>query len=70
MHIAFLLAHLSFAIYQSNPCYRFYMLVNPHIRIFQSFIVVSFHFDSKTGIPHLHIVANRIDNMGNTNDTQ
>lgn len=30
--------------------------------------VVSFHFDSKSGIPHLHIVANRIDNMGNTND--
>lgn len=30
--------------------------------------VVSLHFDSKSGIPHLHIVANRIDNMGNTND--
>ena len=30
--------------------------------------VVSIHFDSKSGIPHLHIVANRIDNMGNTND--
>lgn len=23
---------------------------------------------AKSGIPHLHIVANRIDNMGNTND--
>ena len=30
--------------------------------------LVSLHFDSKSGIPHLHIVANRIDNMGNTND--
>ncbi len=30
--------------------------------------VVSLHLDSKSGIPHLHIVANRIDNMGNTND--
>lgn len=30
--------------------------------------VVSLHFDSKSGIAHLHIVANRIDNMGNTND--
>lgn len=30
--------------------------------------VVSLHTDSKSGIPHLHIVANRIDNMGNTND--
>ena len=30
--------------------------------------VVSLHFDSKSGIPHLHIVANRIDNMSNTND--
>ena len=30
--------------------------------------VVSLHFDSKSGIPHLHIVANRIDNMGNTNN--
>ena len=30
--------------------------------------MVSLHFDSKSGIPHLHIVANRIDNMGNTND--
>lgn len=30
--------------------------------------VVSLHFDSKSGIPHLHIVSNRIDNMGNTND--
>ena len=30
--------------------------------------VVSLHFDSKSGIPHLHIVANRINNMGNTND--
>ena len=30
--------------------------------------VVSLHFDSKSGIPHLHIVANRIDNIGNTND--
>ena len=30
--------------------------------------VVSLHFDSKCGIPLLHIVANRIDNMGNTND--
>ena len=30
--------------------------------------VVSLHFDSKSGIPHLHIVANRIDNMGYTND--
>jgi len=30
--------------------------------------VVSLHTDSKSGIPHLHIVANRIDNMGKTND--
>lgn len=30
--------------------------------------VVSLHIDSKSGIPHLHIVANRVDNMGNTND--
>jgi len=30
--------------------------------------VVSLHTDSKSGIPHLHIVANRIDNNGNTND--
>lgn len=30
--------------------------------------IVSLHTDSKSGIPHLHIVANRIDNMGNTND--
>ena len=30
--------------------------------------VVSLHTDSKSGIPHLHIVSNRIDNMGNTND--
>lgn len=30
--------------------------------------VVSLHTDSKSGIPHLHIVANRIDNMGRTND--
>ena len=30
--------------------------------------VVSLHTDSKSGIPHLHIVANRKDNMGNTND--
>ena len=30
--------------------------------------VVSLHFYIKSGIPHLHIVANRIDNMGNTND--
>ena len=29
--------------------------------------MVSLHFDSKSGIPHLHIVANRIDNMGYTN---
>ena len=30
--------------------------------------VVSLHTDSKSGIPHLHIVANRIDNTGKTND--
>lgn len=30
--------------------------------------VVSLHIDSKSGIPHLHIVANRIDNTGKTND--
>ena len=36
--------------------------------IMNSQYVVSLHFDSKSGIPHLHIVANRIDNMGNTND--
>lgn len=30
--------------------------------------VVSLHTDSKSGIPHLHIVANRIDDMGKTND--
>ena len=30
--------------------------------------VVSLHTDSKSGIPHLHIVANRIDNMGKPND--
>ncbi len=30
--------------------------------------VVSLHTDSKSGIPHLHIVANRIDNMDKTND--
>lgn len=30
--------------------------------------VVSLHIDSKSGIPHLHIVVNRVDNMGNTND--
>lgn len=30
--------------------------------------VVSLHTDSKSGIPHLQIVANRIDNMGKTND--
>lgn len=30
--------------------------------------VVSLHTDSKSGIPHLHIVANCIDNNGNTND--
>ena len=30
--------------------------------------IVSLHTDSKSGIPHLHIVANRIDNMGKTND--
>lgn len=30
--------------------------------------VVSLHTDSKSSIPHLHIVANRIDNMGRTND--
>ncbi len=30
--------------------------------------VVSLHTDSKSSIPHLHIVANRIDNTGKTND--
>ena len=30
--------------------------------------VVSLHTDSKSGIPHLHIVANHIDNTGKTND--
>lgn len=39
-----------------------------HTNIKNSQYVVSLHFDSKSGIPHLHIVANRIDNMGNTND--
>ena len=41
-------------------------LINTNIK--NSQYVVSLHFDSKSGIPHLHIVANRIDNMGNTND--
>ena len=41
-----------------------------HTNIKNSQYVVSLHFDSKSSIPHLHIVANRIDNMGNTNDTQ
>ena len=39
-----------------------------HTNIKNSQYVVSLHFDSKSSIPHLHIVANRIDNMGNTND--
>ena len=39
-----------------------------HTNIKNSQYVVSLHFDSKSDIPHLHIVANRIDNMGNTND--
>ena len=39
-----------------------------HTNIKNSQYVVSLHLDSKSGIPHLHIVANRIDNMGNTND--
>ncbi len=39
---------------------------NTNIR--NSQYVVSLHTDSKSGIPHLHIVANRIDNMGKTND--
>ena len=39
-----------------------------HTNIKNSQYVVSLHFDSKSNIPHLHIVANRIDNMGNTND--
>ncbi|MCD8305989.1 MAG: relaxase/mobilization nuclease domain-containing protein [Prevotella sp.] len=30
--------------------------------------VVSLHADSKSGIRHLHILVNRIDNEGNTND--
>ena len=30
--------------------------------------IVALHFDSRSGIPHLHIVANRVDNSGNTND--
>lgn len=38
------------------------------INIKNSQYVVSLHTDSKSGIPHLHIVANRIDNNGNTND--
>ncbi len=41
-------------------------LRNTNIR--NSQYVISLHTDSKSGIPHLHIVANRIDNMGNTND--
>ncbi len=41
-------------------------LRNTNIR--NSLYVVSLHTDSKSGIPHLHIVANRIDNMGKTND--
>ena len=39
-----------------------------HTNIKNSQYVVSLHLDSKSGIPHLHIVANRIGNMGNTND--
>ena len=39
-----------------------------HTNIKNSQYVVSLHFDSKSGIPHLHIVVNRVDNMGNTND--
>lgn len=41
-------------------------LRNTNIR--NSQYVVSLHTDSKSGIPHLHIVVNRIDNMGKTND--
>lgn len=44
---------------------------NSHLKptnIKNSQYVVSLHTDSKSGIPHLHIVANRIDNMGKTND--
>ena len=49
-----------------RPKNRDVKLKNTNIK--NSQYVVSLHFDSKSGIPHLHIVANRIDNMGNTND--
>ncbi len=39
---------------------------NTNIR--NSQYIISLHTDSKSGIPHLHIVVNRIDNMGRTND--
>lgn len=47
----------------SKPAKKFR---NTNIR--NSQYVISLHTDSKSGIPHLHIVANRIDNMGKTND--
>lgn len=49
-----------------RPKNRDVKLKNTNIK--NSQYVVSLYFDSKSGIPHLHIVANRIDNMGNTND--
>ncbi len=30
--------------------------------------VAALHHDSKSGILHIHLLANRVDNMGNTND--
>ncbi len=47
----------------SKPTKKF---KNTNIR--NSQYIISLHTDSKSGIPHLHIVANRIDNMGKTND--